>query len=880
MIKNILFILAFSITASAQIVLTDFSTNETATTGKTVDGTFVKPKSYAIPSWPSDPTAVPEVTLAADPTDANSQVLKFVRTTGTSLGNSLSVRWGAGLDTDNDGNSGPGTSITGFTIGGGMPRPYVKFSVYSVDKTDFVLRVKLNGGSSPEWNGNVTVPLNTWTDIEVHFDASNAGIAAGSLDNLAWNTVMDIGFNVENAASGETFYLKDLTAHTASSYTAASVLQDFTNTSNNATADVYGGFGANNTAANTVVADPTDANNSVRQVDVTAGGDAWKGIFMRPQTHYMDLSDNPTVSLKVYSTTAAHFRGILQGGQSGQGVIDNATNTAAHGGTGWETLHFTFHGATGEWGEFAMRTSVDADGTLNNTTALTAYVDDLTAAQGSAIPVPAQPTTSPAAPTKEAEDVISIYSDAYTGVTVSNYNPNWGQTGSVSTDFDPGDGNNVMVYSNFNYQGTEFAATDMSAMEYLHLDIWVASDDTNTYQVTPIGSGETLVNITTTPGSWSSVDIPVTSFTAVNFSSVNQMKFAGGNGTSIYLDNIYFWKEPTAAGTDATLSDLAVDGATLNGFGASTSYSVPLVQGTTAVPQITSVATTDSNATTVITQATAIPGDATVVVTAADGTTTQTYTVSFFIGKPAAGPTAPTRQASDVISIYSDTYTSITTNHNPGWGQAGGVNTTYDAGDGNNLLLYSNFNYQGTEFPATDMSEMQFLHIDIFVADNDTRTVKVSPIGGGETLVSVTTTPGSWNSVDIPVSEFTAVNFASVAQLKFDGQFASDGTTADTAARSDIYLDNIYFYKEATASIGDINTNVFNVYPNPVQNTLNVDASMAVDSVRIFDLTGRQVLRAMPNAESFSLDVSNLNKGMYLISLKAGDKTMTTKLVK
>ncbi len=655
------------------------------------------------------------------------------------------------------------------------------------------------------------------------------------------------------------------------------VLQDFSNASNNATADVYGGFGGGQTAANTAVADPVDANNTVRQVTVTTGGDTWKGIFIRPQTHYIDLTANQTVSLKVYSTTAIHLRGIIQAGQSGQTNIDDAANTVAHTGSGWETLSFTFTGATGEWNELAIRTSVDAAGTLNNTAAYTAYFDDLSAVQGSAIPVPAVPSDSPAAPTKDAADVISVYSDAYTDIA-TEYNPNWGQSGSVSTNYDVG-GNNLMVYSNFNYQGTDLTVTDMSAMEYLHIDIWVASDDTNTYQVTPIGAGETLVNITTTPGSWSSVDIPVSSFTAVNFSSVNQMKFAGGSGKSIYLDNIYFWKEPTAAGTDATLSDLKIDGTTLAGFGASTSYSVALVEGTTTVPQITSVTTTDTNANAVTTQATAIPGDATVVVTAADGTTTETYTVSFFIGKPAAAPTAPTRDAASVISIYSDAYTSVATNMNLGWGQAGSVNTTYDAGDGNNLLLYSNFNYQGTEIASSDITGMNYLHIDIWVAANDTRTVKVSPIGGGETLVTVATTPGAWNSVDIPVSSFTGVTTpGAVTQLKFDGQFAADGVTADTAARSDIYLDNIYFFS-GTLSVDDFDSS-FNIYPNPVQNTLNVSAAVTIDAVSIFDLTGRQVLRATPNAAAFTLDVADLNKGMYLVSLKSGDQEMTTKLVK
>ena len=325
------------------------------------------------------------------------------------------------------------------------------------------------------------------------------------------------------------------------------LLQDFSNLSNNSIADVYGGFGGGQTAANTAVADPVDANNTVRQVTVTTGGDVWKGIFIRPQTHYIDLTANQTVSLKVYSTAAIHLRGIIQVGQSGQTNIDAAASTVAHTGSGWETLSFTFTGATGEWGELAIRTSVDAAGALNNTAAYTAYFDDLSAVQGSAIPVPAIPSDSPAAPTKDAADVISVYSDAYTDIA-TEYNPNWGQSGSVSTNYDVG-GNNLMVYSNFNYQGTLLTPTDMAAMEYLHLDIWVASDDTtNTYQVTPIGGGETLVDITTTPGSWSSVDIPVTSFTAVNFSSVDKMKFAGGSGKSIYLDNIYFWKGSTVVG--------------------------------------------------------------------------------------------------------------------------------------------------------------------------------------------------------------------------------------------------------------------------------------------------------------------------------------------
>ena len=443
---------------------------------------------------------------------------------------------------------------------------------------------------------------------------------------------------------GQTTLLVCLMLVSFASLQAQVVLQDFSALENTATDDVYGGFGGGQTATNALIDDPNPlSSNIIREVTTTAGGDVWKGVFFRPQTHYIDLTTTKTVSVRVYATTVSYFKGIIQQGQSGQAIIELATSEA-HTGSGWETLTFTFSTATGEWGEFALRTNVDASGTLVNPAVggLAAYFDDLTAVQGSEIPAPiiSGPTDSPAAPTNDAIDVISIYSDAYTDTT-TNYNPGWGQSGSVNTTYDSGDGNNIMVYTNFNYQGTEFPATDLTAMENLHIDIWVADASVRTIKVTPIAGDQVLVTVPVTSGAWNSVDIPLTDFTGTGFNAVTQLKFDGqfaADGTTvdpnvrsdIYLDNIYFWKEPVAAGTDTTLSDLQVDSATISGFSAgTTSYTYSLLEGTTDIPQITAATTTDTNAQTTITQATAIPGDATVVVTAQDGTTTQTYTVSY-----------------------------------------------------------------------------------------------------------------------------------------------------------------------------------------------------------------------------------------------------------
>ena len=78
----------------------------------------------------------------------------------------------------------------------------------------------------------------------------------------------------------------------------------------------------------------------------------------------------------------------------------------------------------------------------------------------------------------------------------------------------------------------------------------------------------------------------------------------------------------------------------------------------------------------------------------------------------------------------------------------------------------------------------------------------------------------------------------------------------------------------------DIDTTDFVVYPNPLRDVLYVKSTFSVDRVSIFDLMGRNVLKASPNKSDFNLDVSNLNKGVYMVDLKSAGKTTTIKVVK
>jgi hypothetical protein len=507
----------------------------------------------------------------------------------------------------------------------------------------------------------------------------------------------------------------------------------------------------------------------------------------------------------------------------------------------------------------------------------------------------AQPTTNAPVPTNAQADVISIYSGSFTNVA-TNYDPNWGQTGfgQVNPNYDPGTGNVVLAYPNFNYQGTDITPQNASGMEYLHIDIWT-STATNV-KVSPINNGtgvaEILVTVPLVQNGWSSVDLPKSAFTGMTWDNVFQIKFDGQGGVSpstIYLDNVYFWKTAAAPGSDATLSDLQVDGATMTGFSSSvTNYTYELVVGTTTVPQITLATPTDAGATiTSITQAPGIPGTASVLVTSQNGNVTQTYNVNFVASFPDTSP-MPGTPADQVLSLYGDTggFTNIWT-PDYSFGTNSGT-PDLDPTAGVNQALKMNFAVagwgQGTNL-VTDISAYQWVHFDYF-ADSNSDEIRFIIIGnnGGVNEYNYelrtegsdgTLVQGSWQSVSVPLSFFENKGFNKTTFFQF-----KLGTSSDLV--SDIvYFDNIYFSTvQPTMGTGSFENVTFSAYPNPTQGQWNIKASEAITAVQLFDITGKQIKVIQPNDLTAVIDASELQSGMYFANIQTENGNKTVKLVK
>jgi hypothetical protein len=518
------------------------------------------------------------------------------------------------------------------------------------------------------------------------------------------------------------------------------------------------------------------------------------------------------------------------------------------------------------------------------------------------------PATGPANPiARNAVDVKSIYNGIaapvapqYTNEPGGTFDSFGGST--IVGDVTLGDGNTVVKYTNHLYSGIQAGAgnLDVSTMEKLHIDVYSPGFTAFRIKLEAVNGSNVELDVpgAHTQGAWNSYDLDLSTYAAVDLAHLKWIVPVTYTppGETLYIDNVYFWKNPTAAGADATLSDLKVDGTTVAGFGSGViSYTVDLPNGTTIIPQITAANTTDALATRVITQATVLPGSATVLVTSQNTLVTKTYTVNFVVSGPAtAAPTPPNRPVADVKSIFSDAYTQISpiaytggddNTYNTSWCPG---NTTLVQVAGNNTNKTTGLGCEGVAFLAGrfDATSFTYFHMDIYTDTatlNKSFNVKFSNWNGGASEAnaiefSVTNAnfltnpnPGTWISLDIPLSSFSAIVNANRNDLT---QFV---ISSDLGT---VYYDNLYLHKNTVLSTDSFSFSNIKLYPNPASNVLNIESLGTIQNVSVCNILGQEVLNQDVNSATFNLNVSSLNSGIYVIKTMIDGNLSSTKFIK
>ncbi|KRP27829.1 MAG: hypothetical protein ABS28_10545 [Cryomorphaceae bacterium BACL22 MAG-120619-bin32] len=160
---------------------------------------------------------------------------------------------------------------------------------------------------------------------------------------------------------------------------------------------------------------------------------------------------------------------------------------------------------------------------------------------------------APAPPSRSAADVVSIFSDAYTNVTLSELPTTWSAGGFEAINLN---NDNIWKLTNLDFIGmvTNYATgIDLSVMEKMHIDYWVPEGVTNELLVkivNTVDGGEDIESLgTTVSGTWQSIDIDMAGFDGGNLSNkekITQILIdSDGLAGVVYIDNFYFYKAPS-----------------------------------------------------------------------------------------------------------------------------------------------------------------------------------------------------------------------------------------------------------------------------------------------------------------------------------------------
>ncbi len=203
--------------------------------------------------------------------------------------------------------------------------------------------------------------------------------------------------------------------------------------------------------------------------------------------------------------------------------------------------------------------SVTPDGTISlvgaGAATITAALGSTAASGAVTVHVSTPPTSAPPTPMVPAEDVISLFSDAYDDVAVDTWSAVWDQADVADVEVL---GNPVKKYTNLAYAGIEFTSqpVNASSMTYLHVDLW--TNDPSAFRIKLVDFGgngvfgggddsehEITLDTGSMPpiaaGAWNTLDIPLSDFAGlINRAHVAQMIISGASPT-VYLDNIFFY---------------------------------------------------------------------------------------------------------------------------------------------------------------------------------------------------------------------------------------------------------------------------------------------------------------------------------------------------
>ncbi|TRX20469.1 T9SS type A sorting domain-containing protein [Flavobacterium franklandianum] len=198
---------------------------------------------------------------------------------------------------------------------------------------------------------------------------------------------------------------------------------------------------------------------------------------------------------------------------------------------------------------------------------------------------------------------------------------------------------------------------------------------------------------------------------------------------------------------------------------------------------------------------------------------------------------------------------------------------------GTDAMPWAGF-YSFVTDPDPDFTTNKYVHVKLM--KSNTSPVKFKIEGGPTGTIEIYsinsyTTPGVWQDMVFDFSDRSGL-YPIVAFLPdFEDPLIA-------GADRMIYFDDIVVNNIATPETLGLKENYLSakvkMYPNPVKNTLTIDANGTIQKVSVYNVLGQEVMKASPKNNSATLQTSQLKKGVYFVTTDVDGVISTSKVLK
>ncbi len=442
----------------------------------------------------------------------------------------------------------------------------IKIKVYSPAAGQNIL-LKLEDSADGSINkevGMTTTVANEWEEISFAFSASSSN----KFDRM----VLFFNFNGSKDAT-TVHYFDDIVLSAGSGEPVASTTSfpvTFETPANGGAASSWSVFENVDNPALEIITNPSSTGNTsatVAKFTARKDGQPWAGTITQLTTPFTLNASNSIVKMMVWKSVISDVGIKFENGSGGSTGEIKVANTKTNE---WEELTFDFSGVVGDPNNSDITgLVVFPDFNDSRTQDNVVYFDNITLG-GTGTSGGTNPTAAAPTPTRATANVISLFSDAYTNVTVDTWRTEWSQATLEDISIN---GNAVKKYSDLSYVGVETVANqiDASEMKFFHTDVWTADATEIRIKLVDFGAngaydgGDDVEHEITIANpqqnTWISLDIPLSDFTGLTTKKhIAQFIFSAqpaGNAT-IFVDNVYFYKEgsngPQAAAPAPTVA--------------------------------------------------------------------------------------------------------------------------------------------------------------------------------------------------------------------------------------------------------------------------------------------------------------------------------------